>query len=85
MQIEDLQQLEAKIAGVLEKMETLKQENGDLQRRLDDLQSRYDDKAARLEEVSLELEKARSNARDFEKEEKIRTKVSSLLEKLDSF
>ncbi len=85
MQIEDLQQLEAKIAGILEKMETLKQENSDLKTRLEELQSQYNEKAAALEEVTLELDKAKANARDFEKEEKIRTKVSGLLEKLDSY
>jgi predicted nuclease with TOPRIM domain len=85
MEFEEFKVLEDKITMVLEKVETLKQENTDLKNRLEKLQDEYNEKAATYEQVSLELKKARENSRDLEKEEKIKQRVSGLLDKLENF
>ena len=90
MELEAFKELEDKISNVLERLETLKQENSDLKNRLEVLQEEYNEKAAALEKMSLDLKKAEestanASSRDVEKEEKIRSKVAGLLEKLDNF
>ena len=85
MDFDEFRQLENKINRVLEKLEILKQENSELRASLDKLQMEYNEKAAALEETTLELKRARENMRDPAKEEKIRSKVSGLLEKLEKY
>ena len=85
MELEEFKLLEDKIAMVLEKIEVLKQENVDLKNRLEKLQDEYNEKAAALEKASLQLNELKDNSRDKEKEEKIKRKVSGLLEKLENF
>ncbi len=85
MDIQDFQILEGKIGSVLDKLETLKQENTELNRKLEQLQVAYNEKASALETITVRLQKAESNVRDVEKEEKIRSKVSGLLDKLENF
>ncbi|HEB83450.1 MAG TPA: hypothetical protein ENI92_00445 [Bacteroidetes bacterium] len=83
MELPEFEVLEAKITRVLERVETLKQENEELRRSLDALRAEYNEKAARLEEIELELAQAKSERQDVEKVETIRRKVSGLLDKLD--
>lgn len=85
MDFEAFRILEDKINRVLEKVEMLKQENSDLRNRLETLREDYNEKAAEVERITLELQQAKENTRDLEKEEKIREKVSGLLEKLENF
>ncbi|MDP8205956.1 MAG: cell division protein ZapB [Candidatus Electryonea clarkiae] len=85
MEFEAFKALEDKITIVLERVETLKQENSDLKNRLEVLQEEYNEKAAAFEQMSLDLKTAKEDTRDIEKDEKIRTKVAGLLEKLENF
>ncbi len=85
MEYESFKILEDKITRVLEKVETLKQENADLKNQLETIKREYNEKAAECEELSLNLQNAKGKERDPDKEEKIKKKVSGLLEKLENF
>jgi len=83
-----LEALEAKVSQVMERMGTLRTENEELRKTNQDLEARCGDLEKALDETkhslaTMEKERAGWMTGQKEKEEKIRAKVSSLLEKLE--
>lgn len=84
MDLESFEILEQKIGKILQKVETLKAEKGELQERYNDLQSRYTQISRELEETREERDSMKANQRDKEQEALIRNKITALLEKIES-
>ncbi|MBU0691452.1 cell division protein ZapB [bacterium] len=84
MDLESFEILEQKIGKILQKVEALKEEKGELQERYNDLQSRYTQISRELEETREERDSMKSNQRDKEQEALIRSKITALLEKIES-
>jgi FtsZ-binding cell division protein ZapB len=83
-----LEALEAKVGQILERIGVLRAENEELRKTNQDLEARCRDLEGALEETkrslgALETERSHWIAGQKEKEEKIRAKVSTLLEKLE--
>jgi FtsZ-binding cell division protein ZapB len=83
-----LEVLEAKVSQVMERISTLRAENEELRKVNQDLEARCRDLEKALDETkrsltTLEKERAGWMSAQKDKEEKIRAKVSSLLEKLE--
>jgi FtsZ-binding cell division protein ZapB len=76
--------LEVKIMEVLDRLKVLQDEKAELQKQVQSLQERYDDAARQVAELSQEREVLKRNQRDTEAEELIRSKISTLLAKLES-
>jgi FtsZ-binding cell division protein ZapB len=79
-----LETLESRINAVLDRLQTLQTEKQELQQQVASLQSRYEDAARRVDELTSECEGLRSNQRDLEQEQVIRTKITALLAKLEA-
>ena len=79
-----LETLEMKIAQVLERVQSLQTERGELQRQLATLRAQCDEATRQLDEVARERDALRRNQRDPEQEELIRSKITALLAKLEA-
>jgi FtsZ-binding cell division protein ZapB len=84
MDLESFEILEKKIGKILQKVETLKSEKGELQERYNDLQSRYTELSRELAEAREERDSMKANQRDPEQEALIRSKITALLDKIES-
>jgi len=83
MELPNLETLESKVRGILEKYNQLKVENRELKSKCDAFQAEMDELKRDNEQLHTELDDARRNSRDFEKEERIRAKVDELLAQLE--
>jgi FtsZ-binding cell division protein ZapB len=81
---ESFEALEAKIIEVLGRLKSLQAEKSELQKQVDALQARVQDAARQVEELTHERDALRSNQRDVEQEELIRSKITALLNKLEA-
>ena len=84
MDLESFEILEKKIGKILQKVDSLKTEKGELQERYNDLQSRYTQVARELEETREQRDSMKANLRDPEQEALIRSKITALLDKIES-
>ena len=84
MDLESFEILEKKIGKILQKVDTLKTEKGELQERYNDLQSRYTQVTRELEETREQRDSMKANLRDPEQEALIRSKITALLDKIES-
>ena len=90
MDTSPLEALEAKVGRVVERISTLQAENDELKKTNQDLDSRCHELQKELKESKrslkvLEAEQSKWNEGNKEKEDQIRSKVSSLLEKLEEW
>ena len=90
MDTSPLEALEVKVSRVLERVSTLQAENDELKKINQNLESRYHELEKELEENKRSLKVLKSEKSKWmeghkEKEDQIRSKVSSLLEKLDNW
>ena len=90
MEYTQLEDLEAKVSKVMERINTLRTDNEELKKSNRDLENKCVDLEKTLDETRKSLallESERSNWMEGqkEKEERIRAKVSSLMEKLDEW
>ena len=90
MDTSPLEALEAKVGRVVERISTLQAENDELKKTNQDLDSRCHELQKELKESKrslkvLESERSKWNEGNKEKEDQIRSKVSSLLEKLEEW
>ncbi len=84
MDIASFEALEAKIARVVDRLEILKTENEELRELNSRLQDEVVEKSSEIESLRQSVAEAQANARDLDKEEQIRSKVSEMLDKLES-
>ena len=84
MDLESFEILEQKIGKILQKVEILKEEKGELQERYNERQSRNAELTRELEEIREKRDTMKDNQRDKEQEALIRTKITALLEKIES-
>jgi FtsZ-binding cell division protein ZapB len=76
--------LEEKINKILSRLETLQIEKKELESQAQNWQARYEEIAEQLEQVTHERDELKSNQRDVEQEEIIRSKITALLAKLEA-
>ncbi len=84
MDAKPFETLEAKINLVLERMKSVQKEKGDLQEQLAQWKTKYEEAIQQLEELTNERDTLRTNQRDLDQEEMIRSKITALLAKLEA-
>lgn len=76
--------LEAKVNLVLDKLRSAQVERGELEQLVSDWRTKYEQAIEQLAETARERDKLLENQRDSEQEELIKSKISSLLAKLEA-
>ncbi len=84
MDIQTLDALDQKIARLLTKLSQLQDENKKISGELNTLRQQHEQSAKELDEMRRRCEALQDNQRDPQKEELIRTRISALLEKLET-
>ncbi len=79
-----IEALEAKIAQVLERLNSLQAERNELQKQVTAWQTRCEETSRQLDEISRERDALKRNQRNVEQEELIRSKITALLAKLEA-
>jgi len=82
MDLTEFQELEDKITQTLEKIDHLKKDNAELRQKLKQMESELFQKSEVLNRTEEEL--ANTKQRNEEKEEKVRQKVITLLDRLNN-
>ncbi len=82
MDLTEFQELEDKITQTLEKIDHLKKDNAELHQKLKQMESELFQKSEVLNRTEEEL--ANTKQRNEEKEEKVRQKVITLLDRLNN-
>jgi len=85
MELQILENLERQVSRLLEQFRAIKRERDDLFERVSRLESEVSELRGANESLRVKIEEARRNARDPEKEERIKAKVDELLAKLEGF
>ncbi len=84
MDIQTLDALDQKIARLLTKLTELQTENKKISSELNTLRQQHDVTAKELDDTKRKCDKLSENQRDVQTEELIRTRISALLEKLET-
>ncbi len=85
MEIRSFDELERRVTKFLEELRQAKSERDELSKRVSGLEAENTELKHINEKLKKELKEARQNARDPEKEERIKTKVDDMLAKLEGF
>jgi len=83
MELQSLENLERQVSRLLDQYRLVKKDRDDLYERVSRLEAEANELRSANESLHLKAEEARRNARDLEKEERIRAKVDELLAKLE--
>ena len=84
MDIQTLDALDQKIARLLTKLTELQTENKKMSSELNTLRQQHDVTVKELDDTKRKCDKLSENQRDVQTEELIRTRISALLEKLET-
>lgn len=84
MDIQTLDALDQKIARLLTKLTELQAENKKISSELNTLRQQHDVTVKELDDTKRKCDKLSENQRDVQTEELIRTRISALLEKLET-
>ncbi|MBL0060214.1 MAG: cell division protein ZapB [bacterium] len=84
MDIQTLDALDQKIARLLTKLTELQAENKKMSSELNTLRQQHDVTVKELDDTKRKCDKLSENQRDVQTEELIRTRISALLEKLET-
>jgi len=85
MEIRSFDELERRVTKFLEELRQAKSERDELSKRVSGLEAENTELKHINEKLKKELKEARQNARDPEKEKRIKTKVDDMLAKLEGF
>ena len=85
MELQSLDNLERQITRLLDQLHVIRRERDDLFERVSRLESEASELRGANESLRVKIEDARRNARDPDKDERIRAKVDELLAKLEGF
>lgn len=85
MELQNLENLERQVSRLLDQFRLVRKERDDLYERVSRLEAETNELRGANESLRQKVEEARRNARDHEKEERIRVKVDELLAKLEGF
>ena len=85
MELQSFDELERKISKFLEQLRITRNERDELLKRVSSLEAEIAQFKQTNKAITKELDEARRNARDPEKEERIRSKVDEMLAKLEGF
>jgi predicted nucleic acid-binding Zn-ribbon protein len=85
MELQSFDELEHKVSKFLEQLRITKSERDELAKRVSKLEAEVAQLKQTNKATTKELDEARHNARDPEKEERIRSKVDEMLAKLEGF
>lgn len=85
MELQSLENLERQLSRLLDQYRLIKKERDDLYERVGRLEAEANELRGSNESLRQKIEDAKRNARDPEKEERIRAKVDELLAKLEGF
>jgi len=84
MDIQTLDALDQKIARLLTKLTELQDDNKKISSELTTLRQQHDVTVKELDDTKRKCDKLSENQRDVQTEELIRTRISALLEKLET-
>lgn len=85
MELSSLENLEKRVSKLLENYRSVTLERDELTRKVDQLNIEVSNLSQANREIQTKLLEAQRNARDLEAEQRARSKVDELLEKLEGF
>lgn len=83
MDVPNFDKIENQVLELMERYKSVKASREEFALRINELEKELAEAKSENEQLHSSLEEAKRNARDFEKEERIKSRVDELLEKLE--